>query len=95
MVPLFARRYLHAQAVLRRRQGARCVGRKCAGRIDQSIEVEPDFTGLIDAVVGKVGEGDEAEEFVDEFDDGAMLGELVGDGVGDGVGRDEDGRNQN
>jgi hypothetical protein len=50
-----------------------------------------DADGAAAFFVGQVGEGDEIEELVDQFDDGAVLGELVRDGVGDAVGRDEDG----
>src|ERR1017187_5166405 len=55
VVALLAGRYRDAETVLRRRQRARRVGGEGAGRVLQSIEIEPDFTGLDYAMVGKFG----------------------------------------
>ena len=40
--------------------------------------------------VGEIGERNEVEHLVDEFDDGAVFGEFVCDTVGDAIGGDQD-----
>jgi len=54
VIALFAGGYRDTEPILRRRQRARGIGRECARRVHQSIEIEPDFAGLADAMVGKL-----------------------------------------
>ncbi len=53
VVPLLSRRNRNLQAVLLWRQRAGCIGSIGAGRVFQSIEVQPELPGLVQTLIGK------------------------------------------
>src|ERR1700720_3546721 len=55
MVTLLTGRYRDAKPILRRRQRTRRISSECTRRVHQSIEIEPDFTGLAYAMVRNFG----------------------------------------
>src|SRR5271169_920550 len=55
VIPLLPGRYRDAEPILRRSQRTRRIGGECAGRVYQSIEIEPEFAGLRHAMVWQFG----------------------------------------
>src|ERR1700679_187265 len=53
VVPLLSNRETNGQAVLRWRQRAGCIGRIGTGRVFQSIQVQPELPGLVQALIWK------------------------------------------
>src|SRR5271169_577507 len=55
VVTLLASRYRNAETILDGRQRTRGIGGECTGRVLQFIEIEPELSGPIYAMVGKLG----------------------------------------